>query len=72
MTEEVGAERKTVVIRERFMSKDSSSTTTWNAREAAEIACDAAARMEPARSKTIDNDWTEHPDRADQSSCRCS
>jgi hypothetical protein len=36
------------------------------AREAAEVACNAAARMRPSRSKTIDDDdWTEHPDRSD-------
>jgi hypothetical protein len=36
------------------------------AREAAEIACNAAAKMKPARSRTIDDDdWTEHPDRSD-------
>jgi hypothetical protein len=36
------------------------------AREAAEIACNAAAKMRPSRSKTIDDDdWTEHPDRSD-------
>lgn len=36
------------------------------AREAAEIACNAAAKMKPSRSRTIDDDdWTEHPDRSD-------
>jgi len=36
------------------------------AREAAEIACNAAAKLRPSRSKTIDDDdWTEHPDRSD-------
>ncbi len=36
------------------------------AREAAEIACSAAAKLRPSRTKTIDDDdWTEHPDRSD-------
>ena len=36
------------------------------AREAAEMACNAAAKMRPSRSRTIDDDdWTEHPDRSD-------
>ena len=36
------------------------------AREAAEIACNAAAKMRPSRSRTIDDDdWTTHPDRSD-------
>ena len=36
------------------------------AREAAEIACHAAAKMKPSRSRTVDDDdWTEHPDRSD-------
>ena len=36
------------------------------AREAAEGACNAASKMKPSRSKTIDDDdWTEHPDRSD-------
>ena len=36
------------------------------AREAAEIACHAAAKLRPSRSKTTDDDdWTEHPDRSD-------
>ena len=36
------------------------------AREAAEIACHAAAKLKPSRTKTIDDDdWTGHPDRSD-------
>ena len=36
------------------------------AREAAEIACNAAAKLRPLRVRTIDDDdWTEHPDRSD-------
>jgi hypothetical protein len=37
------------------------------AREAAEIACHAAAKLKPSRTKTVDDDdWTGHPDRSDQ------
>ena len=36
------------------------------AREAAEVACHAAAKLKPSRSRTIDDDdWTGHPDRSD-------
>jgi len=36
------------------------------AREAAEVACHAAAKLHPSRTKTMDDDdWTGHPDRSD-------
>jgi hypothetical protein len=36
------------------------------AREAAEVACNAAVKLRPSRTMTIDDDdWTEHPDRSD-------
>ena len=36
------------------------------AREAAEVACNAAARLKPSRMRTIDDDdWIGHPDRSD-------
>ena len=36
------------------------------AREAAEVACHAAAKLKPSRSRTIDDDdWVGHPDRSD-------
>lgn len=36
------------------------------AREAAEVACSAAVKLRPSRTRTIDDDdWTEHPDRSD-------
>jgi hypothetical protein len=36
------------------------------AREAQQVACNAAAGMKPSRSKAIsDEDWTVHPDRSD-------
>jgi len=35
-------------------------------REAAQVACNAAAGLKPTRSKaTSDETWTEHPDRSD-------
>jgi len=40
--------------------------TLGQAREAALVACEAAAGMKPSRSQaTSDEDWTEHPDRSD-------
>ena len=36
------------------------------AREAAEVACHAAAKLKPSRTKTVDDDnWSGHPDRSD-------
>jgi len=36
------------------------------AREALQVACNAAASLRPSRSKaTSDETWTEHPDRSD-------
>jgi hypothetical protein len=36
------------------------------AREAAEVACHAAAKLKPSRTRTVDDDdWTGHPDRSD-------
>ena len=36
------------------------------AREAAQVACNAATAMKPRRSKaTSDESWTDHPDRSD-------
>lgn len=36
------------------------------AREAAEVACNAAVKLRPSRTRTVDDDdWTEHPDRSD-------
>jgi hypothetical protein len=36
------------------------------AREAAQVACNAAAGLKPSRSKaTSDEQWREHPDRSD-------
>jgi hypothetical protein len=36
------------------------------AREAAEVACTAAVKLRPSRTRSIDDDdWTEHPDRSD-------
>lgn len=36
------------------------------AREAAEVACHAAEKLHPSRTRTMDDDdWTTHPDRTD-------
>lgn len=36
------------------------------AREAAEVACHAAEKLNPSHTKTMDDDdWTGHPDRSD-------
>jgi hypothetical protein len=36
------------------------------ARGAAEVACHAAAKLNPSRTRTVDDDdWTGHPDRGD-------
>jgi hypothetical protein len=36
------------------------------AREAAEVACHAASKLKPSRTRTIDDDdWLGHPDRSD-------
>lgn len=41
-------------------------TTLELAREAAQVACNAAASLKPSRFRaTSDEDWTEHPDRSD-------
>jgi len=41
-------------------------TTLERAREAAQVACNAAAGLKPSRFRaTSDEDWTEHPDRSD-------
>jgi hypothetical protein len=40
--------------------------TLERAREAAQVACNAAAGLKPSRSKaTSDEQWTKHPDRSD-------
>ena len=65
MTEEEEAEQKAVSGKVHVEGQFEYNNLEI-AREAAEIACNAAAKLKPARSKTIDDDdWTEHPDRSD-------
>jgi hypothetical protein len=66
MTEEEEAEPKAVYAGKLHVEGQFEYSNLEIAREAAEIACNAAAKMKPSRSKTIDDDdWTEHPDRSD-------
>jgi hypothetical protein len=66
MTEEEEAGQKTVCAGKLHVEGQFEYNNLETAREVAEIACTAAAKMKPLRSKTIDDDdWTEHPDRSD-------
>ena len=65
MTEEAEAEQRAVHAGKLHVEGQFEYNSLEIAREAAEIACNGAAKMKPSRSKTIDDDWTEHPDRTD-------
>jgi hypothetical protein len=66
MTEEEEAEQKAVHGGKLHVEGQFEYNNLEIAREAAEIACNAAVKMKPSRSRTIDDDdWTEHPDRTD-------
>jgi hypothetical protein len=66
MTEEEEAVAKAVSAGKVHVEGQFEYNNLEIAREAAEIACNAASKMKPSRSKTIDDDdWTEHPDRSD-------
>jgi hypothetical protein len=66
MTEEEKVEQKAVTAGKVHVEGKFEYNNLEIAREAAEVACNAAAKMKPSRSKTIDDDdWTEHPDRSD-------
>jgi hypothetical protein len=66
MTEEEEAEQKVVHADKLHVEGQFEYNNLEIAREAAEIACNAAAKMKPLRSRTIDDDdWTVHPDRSD-------
>jgi hypothetical protein len=65
MTEEEEAEQKAVYAGKLHVEGQFEYNNLEVAREAAEIACNAVAKMKPSRSKTIDDDWTEHLDRSD-------
>jgi hypothetical protein len=66
MTEEEEVKKKTVCGGKVHVEGQFEYANLEIAREAAEIACNAAAKLKPSRTKTIDDDdWTEHPDRTD-------
>ena len=66
MTEEEEAEQKQGSAGKVHVEGQFEYKNLEIAREAAEVACNAAAKMKPTRTKTIDDDdWTEHPDRSD-------
>jgi len=66
MTEEEGVEQKQARSGKVHVEGQFEYKNLEIAREAAEVACNAAAKMKPTRTKTIDDDdWTEHPDRSD-------
>jgi hypothetical protein len=66
MTEEEETQRKpkkglTVHVEGKYEYR-----TLENAREAAEVACHAASKLNPSRTRAMDDDdWTCHPDRSD-------
>lgn len=65
MTEEVEAQQKPVSGKLHVDGKYEYKNLE-TAREAAEVACQAAAKLKPSRTKTVDDDdWTGHPDRSD-------
>jgi hypothetical protein len=66
MTEEDEKEKKAVCGGKVHVEGQYEYKNLEIAREAAEVACTAAAKLRPSRMKTIDDDdWTEHPDRSD-------
>jgi hypothetical protein len=66
MTEEEEAVQKAVTAGKVHVEGQFEYCNLELAREAAEVACNAASKMKPSRSKTTDDDdWTEHPDRSD-------
>ena len=66
MTEEEEPQRKPALSTKVHVDGKYEYKHLETAREAAEVACSAAARLEPSRMKTIDDDdWTGHPDRSD-------
>ena len=61
-----GNQSESVVGKEIHADAQYEYNTLELAREAAQVACNAAAGLKPIRSKaTSDEEWTEHPDRSD-------
>jgi hypothetical protein len=66
MTEEEEAQQKPAHANKVHVEGKYEYKNLEIAREAAEIACTAAVKLRPSRTRTIDDDdWTEHPDRSD-------
>ena len=67
MTEEEEVEHKPAVSTKVHVEGKYQYKNLEIAREAAEVACHAAAKLHPSRTRTMDDDdWTGHPDRSDQ------
>ena len=61
-----GKQSETVIGKEVHADAQYEYNTLELAREAAQVACNAAAGLKPTRSKaTSDEEWTTHPDRSD-------
>ena len=66
MTEEEEAQSKTGIKAKLHVDGKYEYKNLELAREAAEVACHAAAKLKPSRTRTVDDDdWTGHPDRSD-------
>jgi hypothetical protein len=66
LVEPDGTETETVVAKGIHADAQYEYNSLELAREAAQVACNAAAGLNPRRSKaTSDETWTDHPDRSD-------
>lgn len=66
MTEEEEAQDKELVGARIHIDGKYEYKNLEIAREAAEVACHAAVKLKPSRTRTIDDDdWIGHPDRSD-------
>jgi hypothetical protein len=66
MIEDAEAGEKPAIATKVHVDGQYEYTNLEIAREAAHVACSAAARLKPGRYRAIDDDdWTEHPDRTD-------
>ena len=68
MTEEKPAESKPAIKAKVHIEGKYEYKNLEVAREAAEVACHAAEKLKPSRTKTVDDDdWRGHSDRSDRS-----
>ena len=66
LVEPNGTESETVAAKAIHADAQYEYNSLELAREAAQVACNAAAGLNPKRSKaTSDEEWTTHPDRSD-------